>query len=116
MTPLMYQWIPNIKRKELALKALEKVWLLHRLNSLPTELSWWEQQRVSIARAIVTEPKLILWDEPTWALDSETWREIMELIVNLNKEWTTIILITHEKNISDYAKIHIWIKDGLIEN
>lgn len=114
MLPLTYGWIEKKKRKNIALVALEKVWLSDKINSFPNELSWGQQQRVSIARALAFNPSLILADEPTWALDTKTGNEIMELLVKLNKQWTTIVLITHEADIDKYAKNHILIKDWLI--
>lgn len=113
MLPLAYQWIPKTERIERAQKALEKVWLWHRINNKPNELSWWKQQRVSIARALVINPSIILADEPTGALDSKTWNEIMQMITNLHQEWKTIILITHEKEIAAYAKRSLFLRDGL---
>jgi putative ABC transport system ATP-binding protein len=114
--PLSYQKILKQERLQQAKKALMRVWLWDKLDSKPNELSWWQQQRVSIARAIVGNPNFILADEPTWALDSVTSKEIMTLLQELNAEWTTIILITHEKEVEQYAKTHIYIKDGLIVN
>lgn len=114
MLPLAYAGIPKSQREKLALEALKKVWLEEKKNHKPNELSGWQQQRVSIARALALNPPLILADEPTWALDSKTWEEIMELLVALNKEWRTIVLITHEVEIDRYAKKHILIKDGKI--
>jgi putative ABC transport system ATP-binding protein len=114
MLPLLYQRIPENKRKKLAIEALEKVWLWNKIYNNPNELSWGQQQRVSIARALAVNPWFILADEPTWALDSRTWDEIMNLLQELNREWKTIILITHEKEIDDYASKHILIKDWLI--
>ncbi len=116
MLPLAYAWIPKSKRENLALEALKKVWLEEKKNHKPNELSGWQQQRVSIARALVLNPPMILADEPTWALDSKTWDEIMELLVKLNSEWRTIVLITHEHEIDRYAKTHILIKDWLINS
>lgn len=114
MLPLIYQWIWSRERKERAYEALKKVWLEDKINNLPSEMSGWQQQRVSIARALVTDPLLILADEPTWALDSKTWVEVMELITKLNNEWKTIVIITHSPEIDMYAKKHINLKDWLI--
>lgn len=115
MLPLAYQWIPKEERKNRAIDALGKVWLLDKLKSLPNELSWGQQQRVAIARAIVTEPTLILADEPTGALDSKTWKDILDIFTQLNKEGKTVVLITHAAEIAEYAKHTIHIKDWLIE-
>ena len=114
MLPLAYQWVSKTERRALAIEALKKVWLEDKINNKPNELSWWQQQRVSIARALAVNPTMILADEPTWALDSSTWKEIMELLTMLNEHWTTIVLITHESEIDDYAKKHIRIRDGKI--
>lgn len=111
MLPLWYQKIPRNKRKQIALNALKKVWLDDKINHKPTELSGWQQQRVSIARALAVNPFMILADEPTWALDSKTWDDIMKLLVDLNNEWKTIVLITHAKEVDNYAKRHIVLKD-----
>lgn len=116
MLPLAYAWVSRFKREELALEALKKVWLEDKIHNKPNELSGWQQQRVSIARALALNPWMILADEPTWALDTKTWEEIMNLLTKLNKDWKTIVLITHEKDIDKYAKKHILIKDGLIVN
>ncbi len=114
MLPLTYGWVPKKDRRKLAIEALTKVWLADKINSKPNELSWGQQQRVSIARALAFNPWMILADEPTWALDTKTWDEIMQLLQKLNKEGTTIVLITHEHDIDAYAQKHIWIKDWLI--
>jgi putative ABC transport system ATP-binding protein len=114
MLPLAYQGISKSKREEMALLALKKVGLSDKTHNKPNELSGWQQQRVSIARALAVNPEIILADEPTGALDSVTWDEVMNLLVELNKEWKTIILITHEKDIDAYAKRHIHIRDGKI--
>ncbi|EKE28726.1 MAG: hypothetical protein ACD_3C00025G0015 [uncultured bacterium (gcode 4)] len=111
MLPLIYQWVRSKERYERAFDALKKVGLESKINNLPSEMSGWQQQRVSIARALVTNPLLILADEPTGALDSHTWDEVMQLLTELNKEWKTIVIITHEPNIDNYAKRHIHLKD-----
>lgn len=115
MLPLAYAWVPKKQREKLALEALKKVWLEEKANNLPNELSGWQQQRVSIARALAIDPWMILADEPTWALDTKTWEEIMKLLVDLNKEGKTIVLITHEHEIDAFAKKHVLIKDWLIQ-
>jgi len=113
MLPLAYQWVPKKERIKRATEALEKVWLWHRINNKPNELSGGEQQRVSIARALVIDPAIILADEPTGALDSITWNEIMGMITTLHQEGKTIVLITHEKEIAAYAKRNLFLRDGL---
>lgn len=114
MLPLAYAWISYKEREEKALLALKKVWLLEKKYNKPNELSGGQQQRVSIARALALNPSFILADEPTGALDTQTWIEIMKLLEELNKEGKTIILITHEKEIDEYATSHILIKDWVI--
>jgi putative ABC transport system ATP-binding protein len=79
-------------------------------------LSWWQQQRVCIARALVCDPMLLLADEPTWALDSTTGKEILKLFTDLNKKGKTIIMITHDAQVASYANKIIHIKDWLIDN
>lgn len=116
MLPLAYAWIPKKQREKIALEALRKVWIEDKKDNKPNELSGWQQQRVSIARALAINPWMILADEPTWALDTKTWKEIMELLTKLNNEWKTIVLITHEHEVDAYAKKHILIKDWLIIN
>jgi len=112
--PLTYSGIEKTIRKQRAMKALERVGLADRIHHKPAELSGGQRQRVAIARALVTNPEILLADEPTGALDSKTSTEIMNLIDELHREGNTIILITHEKEIAEYAKRTIYIKDGLI--
>lgn len=112
--PLIYQDVGRKERIERALEVLNKVGLADKINNMPNEMSGWQQQRVSIARALVTNPTIILADEPTGALDSKTWVEIMELLTKLNKEGKTVIVITHEHEVDAYANRHILIKDGNI--
>lgn len=112
--PLSYLGIPSAEKREKAAKALELVWLGHRLDALPNQLSGWQQQRVCIARALVTNPWLVLADEPTGALDSKTSQEILDLFKQLNSEKKiTILLITHDAHISASATKSFRMKDGL---
>lgn len=112
--PLSYMWITGKVAKEKAYEALKLVGLEWREKALPNQLSWGQQQRVCIARALVTDAWLLLADEPTGALDSKTGIEIMELFKKLNSEkWKTILLITHDANVAHYAKKTIHIRDGL---
>lgn len=112
--PLMYQGVRKSERNERSITALHAVGLGDRLQNRPNELSGGQQQRISIARAMVTNPAIILADEPTGALDSKTGREIMDIFTKLNKEGKTVILITHEKEIADYAQRIIHLSDGNI--
>jgi putative ABC transport system ATP-binding protein len=113
--PLAYQGVSKTEQKERAIKALEKVWLAHKVYSKPNQLSWWEKQRVAIARAIVTNPTLVLADEPTGNLDTKTSYEIMNIFTELNKEGITIVMVTHEPDIAQYAKHNVHMRDWLIE-
>lgn len=113
--PLLYNsGVNNKERKERAFNALKSVGLADRANSLPNQLSGGQQQRVAIARALVNEPIVILADEPTGNLDSRTSYEIMELFQELNEKGRTIVMVTHEPDISLFAKSTIVFKDGKI--
>jgi len=112
--PLMYQGVSWRERDRRARKALETVGLGDKIGNFPNELSGGQQQRVSIARAMVTEPSIILADEPTGALDSKTGAEVMGLFTELNRAGKTVILITHEQRIADYARRTVHISDGEI--
>ncbi len=112
--PLIYQGILPHKRRILAENALERVGLEQRGKHKPTELSGGQQQRVAIARAIATKPPIIMADEPTGALDSKTGREVLQFLHTLNREGSTIILITHDNSIAATAKRLIRISDGRI--
>lgn len=114
--PLMYAGYKPSQQKEMAEKAIKKVGLEHRLRHDPSQLSGGEKQRVAIARALVTEPDVILADEPTGNLDSKSSEQIMTLIKNLHQEGKTILIITHDEEIAQYAKRVIKIKDGVIES
>ena len=112
--PLLYSGKSSKERTKLALAALENVGLKDRTHHRPNQLSGGQQQRVSIARAIAGTPKLILADEPTGALDSNTSLEIMKILNDLNKSGITIVLVTHEDDIAKYGSRIIRMKDGKI--
>ncbi len=115
MLPLMYSATNN--KKERAMAALESVGLKDRLWHRPGEMSGGEQQRVAIARAIVKEPHLILADEPTGNLDSESGRGIMEIFKELNRRGTTVVIVTHEKAVAEHCRRIVRLKDGrLVED
>jgi putative ABC transport system ATP-binding protein len=112
--PMIYAGIGKKEREELAKQALMKVGLEERMHHFPNELSGGQKQRVAIARAIVNNPKIILADEPTGALDTKTSESIMELFLQLNREGTTIVVVTHEHEVAQYAKRIIMVRDGVI--
>ncbi|MET3644065.1 ABC transporter ATP-binding protein [Streptococcus gallinaceus] len=112
--PLIYAGVPAGKRKELSKQFLEKVELGERMHHLPSELSGGQKQRVAIARALVNSPAIILADEPTGALDTKTGDQIMSLLTELNREGKTIIMVTHEPEIAEYATRKIVLRDGVI--
>lgn len=112
--PLYYQGLNRKERQEKAMFHLEKVGLTDWAKHLPNELSGGQKQRVAIARALAAEPKLLLADEPTGALDSATSREIMQFLQQLNDEGKTILIVTHEQDISLMCKRIVRLKDGVI--
>ena len=114
--PLFYRGIPSREQRALALRALERVGLADRERHHPAQLSGGQQQRTAIARALVTNPSIILADEPTGNLDSQASQEIMGTLTQLNLEGMTIILVTHESDIARYARRSIMMKDGVIQS
>jgi len=114
MLPLRYQNLDRSESRRRAIAALEKMGLQDRMKHTPNELSGGQMQRVAIARATVTEPQIILADEPTGALDSETGRNVLELFKQINKGGTTVIIVTHDANIGADSPRQICILDGKI--
>jgi putative ABC transport system ATP-binding protein len=112
--PLYYQGMARKERQEKALKYLEKVGLKDRANHLPSELSGGEKQRVAVARALATNPKVVLADEPTGALDTATSDSVMELLKDINREGMTVFVITHEEDIAEQTDRIVRLKDGVI--
>lgn len=112
--PLYYQKVSRKKRNLIAMEYLEKMGLREWSNHLPNELSGGQKQRVAIARAMIAKPKVILADEPTGALDSKTSYEVMNLFQEINREGITIVIVTHEKDISERTRRIIRLHDGMI--
>jgi len=113
--PLIYAGVSYAERREKAQKALVDVGLADRIHHKPNELSGGQRQRVAVARALVTNPSIILADEPTGNLDSKTGEEIMLLFNEIHNKGNTIILVTHEEYIAEHAARIIRLKDGLVE-
>lgn len=114
--PLVYAGIGKKMRNEMALEVLRKVDLLDRSHHKPNEMSGGQCQRVAIARALVNNPSIILADEPTGNLDTKTSYEIMNIFSKIHADGNTVVLVTHEEDISNYAKRVIRLRDGLIES
>ena len=112
--PLYYQGISRAERQKTAIEYLEKVGLADWAEHLPNELSGGQKQRIAIARALASQPKVLLADEPTGALDSTTSEEVMDLIKQINREGKTILVVTHEQDIANMCKRIITLKDGII--
>lgn len=112
--PLLYMKIPAVERKRRVEAAMERMAIMHRSKHFPQQLSGGQQQRVAIARAVVSNPKLILADEPTGNLDSKNGKEVMELLSELNKEGTTIVMVTHSQHDAGFAGRVINLFDGQV--
>lgn len=110
--PLIYMRVPAAKRKQMVNDILKRMNISHRAGHFPQQLSGGQQQRVAIARAVVSNPKLILADEPTGNLDSKNGREVMEMLSELNREGTTVIMVTHSQHDSTYAHRVLHLFDG----
>lgn len=111
LLPWLYLNKTQEEKIKIATDLLKKVWLWDKLHSRPGELSGWQQQRVSIARSLMNDPEIILADEPTWALDSQTTIEIMNLMIDLKKEWKTIVMVTHTPLVAKYSDRIIFLRD-----
>jgi putative ABC transport system ATP-binding protein len=112
--PLVYAGERPSSRRKRAVEALERVGLADRMHHVPNQLSGGQQQRVSIARAIVHQPRLLLADEPTGALDSATTQQVMQLFVELHQQGITVVVVTHDPNIAEFAQRVVRFKDGVI--
>ncbi|MEL7354479.1 MAG: ABC transporter ATP-binding protein [Cyanobacteria bacterium P01_A01_bin.116] len=114
--PMMYAGISGAERKKRAAAALEKVGLGNRLNNRPNQLSGGQQQRVAIARAIVNNPLLLLADEPTGALDTQTTQDVIDIFSTLNDSGITVVMVTHEPEVARLTNRVIWFRDGEVLN
>ncbi len=114
MLPMVYANISKSKRRQRAIEVLTQVGLGNYLDNRPTQLSGGQQQRVAVARALVNDPALVLADEPTGALDSETSQEIMDLLTELNRNGITIIVVTHDREVAAQTRRMIRLQDGLV--
>ena len=109
---LLYHDVSASERKKRAFEVMEQMEIAHRANHMPSQLSGGQQQRVAVARAVIAEPNLILADEPTGNLDSKNGEEVLTLLTNLNKQGTTILMVTHSPSHAEYARRTINLFDG----
>lgn len=114
--PMMYSGVAGAERRERAADALAQVGLSDRLNNRPNQLSGGQQQRVAIARAIVNQPLLILADEPTGALDTQTTQDVIDIFSRLNDSGITVVMVTHEPDVARLTKRVVWFRDGEVMN
>ena len=114
--PLLYMGVPKEERKRRVEEAMKRMDISHRVKHFPQQLSGGQQQRVAIARAVAANPKIILADEPTGNLDSKNGKEVMELLTQLNKEGTTVVMVTHSQHDAGYATRTINLFDGQVVN
>ncbi len=112
--PLLYMGVPSAERKRRVEEVMDRMAIAHRSGHFPQQLSGGQQQRVAIARAVVANPKIILADEPTGNLDSKNGREVMDLLTQLNKEGTTVVMVTHSQHDAGYASRTINLFDGSV--
>ena len=114
--PLLYMGVPKEERKQRVEEAMKRMDISHRVKHFPQQLSGGQQQRVAIARAVVANPKIIRADEPTGNLDSKNGKEVMDLLTQLNKEGTTVVMVTHSQHDAGYATRTINLFDGQVVN
>ncbi|MDM5258267.1 ABC transporter ATP-binding protein [Bacillus thuringiensis] len=112
--PLIYGGVKKSERRQRALETLSKVGLSDRVHHLPSELSGGQKQRVAIARSIANNPRFIMADEPTGALDTKSGEQVMDIFTKLNAEGTTIVMVTHEEEVAEYSSRRILLRDGKI--